>query len=122
MSYTIRLQNCAFFARHGVLPEETSIGQRFYVDAELMVEDTGAVEADEIEGTVHYGEVFASIEANVTGPPVKLIEHLAFRIGTAILHDFPLVECAAITVRKPSAPIEGVLDHVEVTVTSKRAS
>ncbi len=120
MTYTIRLQNCAFFARHGALPEETTLGQRFYVDAELTVKDRGAVAADTIEGTVHYGEVFGCIERIVTGAPVKLIEHLALSIGTAICRDFPLVEKAAITVRKPSAPIEGLLDHVEVTVTSVR--
>lgn len=120
MTYTILLQNCAFFARHGVLPEETRIGQRFFVDAELTVRNTGAVEADTIEGTVHYGEAFALIETIVTGRPVNLIEHLAHTIGRSICEKFPLVEQAAITVRKPSAPIEGVLDHVEVTVTAMR--
>ena len=36
--YVIRMKNCAFFARHGVLDEEEALGQRFYVDAELTVE------------------------------------------------------------------------------------
>jgi dihydroneopterin aldolase len=35
--YVIRLKNCAFFARHGVLDEEETLGQRFY-DAALTVE------------------------------------------------------------------------------------
>ena len=36
--YTIRMKNCAFFARHGVLDEEEALGQRFYVDANLTVD------------------------------------------------------------------------------------
>ena len=118
MSYTIRLKNCAFFAHHGVLEEETRIGQRFFVDLSLQVRQTEAVERDEIDGTVHYGEVFKLVERVVTGPPVKLIEHLAAQVGQQICAAFPLVECAEVTVRKPSAPIAGVLDHVEVVVTS----
>jgi dihydropteroate synthase len=31
------MKNCAFFARHGVLDEEETLGQRFYVDAVLDV-------------------------------------------------------------------------------------
>ncbi len=44
--YTITLQNCAFFARHGVHDEEEFLGQRFFVDAELDVVAAGALESD----------------------------------------------------------------------------
>lgn len=119
VSYTIRLKNCAFFAHHGVLEEETRIGQRFFVDLSIQVRQTNAVERDEIEGTVHYGEVFELVERIVTGAPVKLIEHLASQIGVQICKEFPLVESAEVTVRKPSAPIAGILDYVEVVVTTR---
>ena len=42
--YVIRMKNCAFFARHGVLDEEEALGQRFYVDAELTVEPSRPLE------------------------------------------------------------------------------
>ena len=44
--YVIRMKNCAFFARHGVLDEEEALGQRFYVDAELTVEPSRPLEDD----------------------------------------------------------------------------
>jgi len=44
--YVIRLKNCAFFARHGVLDEEEALGQRFYVDAVLSVEPGRALVDD----------------------------------------------------------------------------
>ncbi|RUX35071.1 hypothetical protein EOA33_36345, partial [Mesorhizobium sp. M4A.F.Ca.ET.050.02.1.1] len=43
--YVIRMKNCAFFARHGVLDEEETLGQRFYVDAALTVEPGRAKKA-----------------------------------------------------------------------------
>lgn len=116
MIYTIRLKNCAFFAHHGVLEEEARLGQRFFVDAVLQVEAGEALEADSIEGTVHYGIAFGVIEDIVTRTRRALIETLALDIAKALCQRFPQIQTAEITVRKPSAPVPGVLDHAEVTV------
>ena len=114
--YVIRMKNCAFFARHGVLDEEERLGQRFYVDAELEVNPDAALEADALDGTVDYGVAFIEIEKIVTGRRRFLIEALAFDVAQALCRKFPQITRAAITVRKPNAPVPGVLDHVEVTV------
>ena len=114
--YVIRLKNCAFFARHGVHDEEEALGQRFYVDAELTVAPGGALESDAIEGTVDYGIAFAVIEKLVPGERRFLIEALALAVAKALCARFPQISRAAITVRKPNAPVRGVLDHVEVTI------
>ncbi|MEO3999833.1 dihydroneopterin aldolase [Mesorhizobium sp. CAU 1732] len=114
--YVIRMKNCAFFARHGVLDEEETLGQRFYVDAELEVHPDMALDSDSIEGTVDYGTVFIEIEKIITGRRRFLIEALALDIAKAICDRFPKVARAQITVRKPNAPVPGVLDYVEVTV------
>lgn len=114
MRYLIRLVNCAFFARHGVFDEEQRMGQRFYVDAELTVEGGDALHGDRIEGTVDYGAAFGVIEAIVTGTSRYLIEALALDVAKALCERFPQIVRAEITVRKPNAPVNGVLDHVEV--------
>lgn len=114
--YVIRMRNCAFFARHGVLDEEETLGQRFYVDAELTVEPGSALDADSIEGTVDYGVAFTVIAEIITGQRRFLIEALALEVARALCARFPQIVKAAITVRKPNAPVPGVLDHVEVTV------
>jgi dihydroneopterin aldolase len=114
--YVIRLKNCAFFARHGVLDEEETLGQRFYVDAALTVEPGQALVDDSIEGTVNYGVAFAVIEKIITGERRFLIEALALEVAKALTARFPQIKKAEITVRKPNAPVPGVLDHVEVTV------
>lgn len=115
--YEIRLTNCAFFARHGVFDEEQTLGQRFFVDAVLHVEpDAGALEEDRIDGTVDYGAVFSEIERIVTGERRYLVEALALEIARAMCARFAPVRRADITVRKPQAPVAGILDHIEVRV------
>lgn len=114
--YLIRMKNCAFFARHGVLDEEETLGQRFYVDAELTVEPDRPLLDDSMESTVDYGVAFEVIEKIITGQRRFLIEALALEVGKALSERFPQIRKAAITVRKPNAPVRGVLDHVEVTV------
>ena len=118
-TYLIEMKNCAFFARHGVLREEEVLGQRFFVDAALTVDAGSALETDEIDETVHYGIAFGVIEEIVTRTRRKLIEALALDIGKGLLARFPQIREARITVRKPSAPIPGILDHVQVSVTCR---
>ncbi|MEO0546553.1 MAG: dihydroneopterin aldolase [Pseudomonadota bacterium] len=115
-TYEITLKNCAFFAHHGVYEEETKLGQRFFVDVTMKVEPQGALEQDRIEGTVHYGEAFAVIEKILTGTRRYLIEALALDIAQGLCAEFKQVLQARVTVRKPNAPVPGILDHVEVTV------
>lgn len=114
--YTIRLTNCAFFARHGVHDEEEFLGQRFFVDAELDVDPGEALREDSIESTVDYGVAFTEIEKIVTGKRRYLIEALAFEVAKALCARFAQIRRAKITIRKPNAPVPGVLDHVSVTV------
>lgn len=114
--YQITLKNCAFFARHGVFNEEETLGQRFFVDAVLDVDGGDALIKDEIEGTVDYGTAFQVIERIITGKRRFLIEALALETAKALCSEFSMIKRAEITIRKPNAPVQGVLDHVEVTI------
>lgn len=114
--YLIRMTNCAFFARHGVLDEEETLGQRFYVDVVLTVDSLRALEEDSIEATVDYGVAFKVIEKIIVGERRFLIEALALEVAKALIARYPQIKRAEITVRKPNAPVQGVLEHVEVTV------
>ena len=116
MLYTITLKNCAFFARHGLFESEENLGQRFFVDIVLNVEANTALTEDDESDVVDYGAVYGSVTRIVTSERFRLIEALAWRIGSVLCEEFPAVRHARITVRKPSVPIEGVLDYAEVTV------
>jgi dihydroneopterin aldolase len=114
--YTITLRNCAFFARHGVYSEEEALGQRFFVDAVLVVEGGQSLVNDDLNGTVDYGKAFKTIESVVMGKRMYLIEALALEIASSLCQQFSIIKNAEITIRKPNAPVQGVLDNVEVTV------
>ena len=119
-TYSITLKNCAFFARHGVYNEEETLGQRFFVDAVLEMDGGSSLEEDEIEGTVDYGTAFKVIESIITGQRRFLIEALGLEVAKAICKEFPMVRNVSVTIRKPNAPVQGVLDHVEVTISHSR--
>ena len=116
MTYTITLKNCSFFARHGALEQEEYLGQRFFVDVVMEVAADEALESDDVAATVNYGTAFQVVEKAVTGHRRKLIEALAKDIGRTLCARFPQITRAEITIRKPSAPIAGILDHAEVRV------
>ena len=115
-TYTITLKNCAFFARHGLHDAEEFLGQRFFVDAELDVRPSQPLSDDAIESTVDYGVAFKVIEQIVTGRRYFLIEALAMEVARSLEARFPQIRRAKITLRKPNAPVAGVLDYVQVTV------
>lgn len=114
--YEIALENCAFFARHGVYSEEEVLGQRFFVDVCLKVDGGDCLLNDDIDGTVDYGKAFIVIEKIITGERKFLIEALALEVAKALCEEFKMVLQAHVTVRKPNAPVQGVLDYVEVSL------
>ncbi len=114
--YEITLKNCVFYAYHGYFEEEQKIGQRFEVDAVMSAVPGERLDRVQLQDTVHYGEAFAIIERLVTQEKFNLIETLAYTIAKSLCEELGHVETAKVSVRKPSVPIDGVLDYAEVTV------
>ena len=55
---TIKLIRMAFFGYHGDEPEETKLGQRFYIDVELHLDLSKVGETDCLEDSVNYVAVY----------------------------------------------------------------
>ena len=114
----ITLTGLRVFGRHGVYADERRDGQYFVVDATLYVSTKRAAASDDVADTVHYGEAAERIASIVAGEPVNLLEALAERIAEDLLaHEG--VRMVAVTVHKPSAPID--LQFADVSVTIRRA-
>ncbi len=103
----IALEGLVFFGRHGVNPEETSLGQRFGVDVRLRLDLSKPASTDELADTVSYASVFRLVRAEVEGAPSRLLEHLAARILRAVLMHDPRIHTVRVRVRKLSPPIAG---------------
>ena len=114
----ITLTGVRAFGRHGVYDDEKRDGQYFFVDATLSVNTRRAAETDDVEDTVHYGEVAEQIVAIVEGGSVNLLEALAARIADALLTR-DLVRMVSVTIHKPDAPI--TVPFADVSVTVRRA-
>ena len=115
----ISLKNMAFFAYHGVAPSEKLQGQRFFVDVDLYLSLAEAAEQDDIHHTVDYEGVFRTVKAHVEGKRFHIIEGLAQAVAASLLDEFP-IDRVTVRVRKPSVPIQGILDHTEVEITRTR--
>lgn len=116
----IILSNMSFYAFHGVLEEEKKLGQRFYVDAVLSAELKKAGKTDNVYDTLHYGQVYEEIKKIVEGENYNLIEALAHNICMKLLERFPLLQEIQLTVKKPSAPVQGIFDYVAASITRTR--
>ncbi|MCL1917172.1 MAG: dihydroneopterin aldolase [Peptococcaceae bacterium] len=113
-SNTICLRGMEFFAYHGVMPQERTLGQRFMVDVDLRLVQEGAFDRDDLALTVDYSCVYAKI-ADVMTRTCRTIEYVAEGIARELLTEFPCVR-VRVEVHKPGAPIQGVLGDVSVEV------
>ncbi|MGY2895418.1 dihydroneopterin aldolase [Deinococcus sp. UYEF24] len=117
-SSRVVLSGMEFHAYHGVYTEEARFGARFVVDTELYW-DFSAI-PDELERAVNYEEIYASVQAEVTGTRVQLIEVLAANLGRRLLAEQPLLDAVTVRLHKPHAPLPGVLRDVYAEVALNR--
>lgn len=111
----VALQGLQVRGRHGVLPEETALGQWFGVDVVLHLDTRAAAASDDLTRTVHYGELAERVAAVVCGEPLQLVETLAQRVADVALEP-ALVVAVDVTVHKPQAPVTVPFDDVTVQI------
>ena len=109
----IRLKNMLFYGYHGVSDSEKELGGKFEVDLELFYSLKNAGNSDLLKDTIDYEAVYKIVDACSHQNKYYLIEALAEAISDTLLKEFP-IERVIIRVRKPNAPVKGVLDYVEV--------
>lgn len=112
----ITIQNLEIFARHGVFPEENTLGQKFVLSAVLYTDTRKAGLTDELEHSIHYGEVSHFIKDFVEGHTFKLLESVVERLAEELLLSFPLLKQVDLEIKKPWAPIGLPLDTVSVRI------
>ena len=106
-------------AFHGVLEHERRTGQVFIIDVTVWLDLEAAAAGDDLDLTVHYGELAEEVVAAVETEPVDLIETVAERVANVALAHAP-VQRVEVTVHKPSAPIAVPFSDVAVTIVRSR--
>jgi len=115
----IILSGIEVYAYGGVTPAEREIGQRYRVSVAMETDLTAAASSDALADTIHYGEVYETVETALRERPFNLIEAAAERAARRILDRFP-VESATIRLEKLLPPIDGVIAAAAVEITRRR--
>jgi len=117
---TIYLNKMEFYGYHGVLPEETTLGQKFLVDLKVQTDLKQAGQTDNLEESISYVDLFEVCKSIVEGKPFKLIEAVAEKIAQETLLQFMKVSSVTVKVIKPNPPIPGHYESVAVEITRSR--
>ena len=113
------VQDIRFYGHHGVTPAQQEVGAWFSVDVELALDLTPAALSDDLDAGVDYGQVVQRVVAVGTGGRVQLIERLAGLLCEALLREYPARD-VTVTVRKVTAPIDGIAAVPGVRMTRSR--
>ena len=111
----ITLNNLQFYAFHGVAPQETKVGNTFVVNVTMKIDFTKAAVTDDVEQTVSYADVFLVIQ-KVMKQPSKLLEHVIYRIATALFEEFSAIQELQLSLAKNNPPMGADIDSAAVSL------
>src|ERR1700738_218388 len=116
----LRIDRLPPHARHGVHPEERTLGQRFFLDIVVTADVGDALTSDKIDDSVNYGALIEAATLTFTGSAFNLIEAAAAAVSHALLKRFPKVAAVQVTVHKPAAPVKAFVADISATVERRR--
>ena len=116
----IRLNGLQYYAYHGALDEERSLGQIFEVDVEVGGDFSRGGSQDDLHWTVDYTLLYREVTEIFNRGSFRLLETCAGAIADGLLGKSEAIQEVTVRVRKPHVPMGGVLRNVEVEVTRRR--
>lgn len=111
----ITLHKMKFFAYHGVGEQERVVGNHFDVTLKVYCPMEKAMTDDDLDGTVNYADLYATVEAEMAQPSL-LLENVAYRITQAVKKNFPTVTGGEITISKLTPPFKCDMEKVDITI------
>ena len=100
----IFLKDTRFRARHGVMPQERTVGADFTVSLRVGYDTSRAIETDNVDYTLNYATLYSIVEREMQQPSA-LLEHVAGRIAKAIESTFSNVTSIDLTLTKLNPPM-----------------
>lgn len=119
MALTIRLDELRFYAYHGVLEQERSVGNHYIVHLEVRLSSVRSVCSDNLYDTIDYSALYALVKQEMDKPS-QLLEHVAGRIGRLLFTEFPLIEFVRIELSKCKPPFEADIRSATVILALSR--
>ncbi|MGP1366997.1 MAG: dihydroneopterin aldolase [Schwartzia sp. (in: firmicutes)] len=115
----IRVHNMLFYGFHGIYEYEREQGQKFFVDVECETRDNKAAMTDKPEDGVDGALIYNATRDIVENSRSMLLQTVATHVNEAVLKVFPYLAKVTTVIRKSSVPVQGVIDFVEVEVTTE---
>ena len=111
----VRIKNMMFYGYHGYYEYEREQGQKFYLDAELKL-DENSTDLNEFEERINTARVYEIIKELMENHRFQVMSVLGIKIADSLLEKVKNVEEAVIRIRKPALPISGCIDYIETEV------
>lgn len=102
-SYII-LREVRFHAFHGVMPQERKVGADFTVSLRVGMDLSLPAESDDVADTLNYATLYEVVKQQMEIPS-QLLEHVAGRVGKAVMDTFPQVTGVDVTLTKLNPPM-----------------
>ncbi len=118
----IIIKGIDFYGFHGVSQAEQELGQRFIVDVKLELSLDKAGKSDQLQDTVNYCEIYTLIKEKGQQKRYALLEAMASDMAESILKGFDIVQRVNICIKKPHAPIGGVIEYAGVRISKGKSS
>ncbi len=117
----ISIHNMMFYGFHGFYEYEREQGQKFFIDVMLETKDDHAVETDDLKDAVDTAVVYSIVKDVTENKRFQLLMALGGHIGDKLLSKYSQAKSVTVSIRKPSVPISGPIDYVEVETTRTAA-
>ncbi|MCH5325884.1 MAG: dihydroneopterin aldolase [Duncaniella sp.] len=112
---TIEINGLKVYARHGVNPQERTVGNTFEVTVHLRYPIVEAMKRDHVTATLNYAQVIDLIK-DVMNTPSALLENVAHRLHSNLMLHFPDIQGGIIRVAKLTPPVTAELDDVAIRI------
>ena len=112
----IEIRDLECFCHHGMLKEETALGQKFLVSVSLYTDTRRAGTHDDLTFSVDYAEVSHFVYDMMKNTEYKLVEAVAERIAREVLLRYRVLDAVEVRIKKPWAPILLPMDTVALTI------
>jgi dihydroneopterin aldolase len=121
VSDRILIEGIKFHGFHGLTKLERQVGVRLSVDVSLEIDLGRSARSDRIADTIDYRKVHARVLEISRARSHKLLESFGLALLDALLEEFP-VDRVAVTIRKETPVLDGIVSAVGVEMARDRAT
>lgn len=115
----ISLENMEFYAFHGCMEHENTLGNTFLVTVVVDLDTSLAGKTDKLEDALNYQLIY-NVVAGEMEKQSNLIEHVAHRIIAKIMAEFVTVTAVDVRLTKKNPPLGAKVGSVTIQLEKSR--